>query len=52
MSKYRPTIVGALVGTLSMALTMLIITISRYLFTGLPDNLVFGSPPRYDIEAV
>ena len=28
-----------------MPLTMLIITVSRYLFIGLPDNLVFGSPP-------
>lgn len=42
---YRPAVVGALVGILSKPLTMYVITISRYFFTGLPDNLVIGSPP-------
>ena len=44
-STYRPALLGALVGTLSMPLTLLSVTFSRYLFTGLPENLVFGSPP-------
>ncbi|MFC4550188.1 MULTISPECIES: hypothetical protein [Halorussus] len=44
-SRWRPAVVGALVGTLSMPPTMLALTVGRYLVVGLPDDLVVGSPP-------
>ena len=44
-SSYRPAVIGALVGMLSMPVTMYVVTVSRHLFTGLPDTLVVGSPP-------
>lgn len=44
-SRWRPAVLGALVGTLSMPVTMLAVAVSRYLFVGLPDDLVVGAPP-------
>lgn len=41
---HRPALLGSLVGIFSLPPTLLIITFSRYLFTGLPEDLVFRSP--------
>lgn len=45
VSRWRSVLLGTLVGTLSMPLTMYLLTISRYLFVGVPDGVVIGSPP-------
>ena len=43
--RWRPVVFGALVGLLSMPVTMYVLTVSRYLFVGVPDHVVVGSPP-------
>lgn len=44
-SRWRPALLGALVGTLSMPVTMYALTVGRYAFVGLPEDLVVGAPP-------